>query len=105
MQGLDATKNTKWFASKNRCFYIELSTKTKFIPFKIHDELTKNTGFHRTTKKDFHARIICKEPRIPDILNSFIFVDEREFFFGAKPIFFLAQNLHYDKISITSTQI
>ena len=37
--------------------------KTIFIPFKIHDGLIKNTGCHRTIKKDFHARIICKEPR------------------------------------------
>ena len=77
---------------------------TIFIPFKIHDELTKNTGCYRTTKKHFHARSICKEPRIPDILHSIISVDEKEFFFE-KPIFFLAKNLYQDKIFITSTRI
>ena len=42
----------------------DLSRKTILIPFKIHDELTKNTGCHSTTKKDFHARIICNEPPV-----------------------------------------
>ena len=40
--------------------------QTILIPFKIQDELTKNTGCYSTSKKDFHARIICNEPRVPD---------------------------------------
>ena len=46
-------------------FYIWIiNKKIIFISFKIRDELTKNTGSHGTTNKDF-SRITCKEPRFP----------------------------------------
>ena len=48
-------------------FYIWIiNKKIIFISFKIRDELTKNTGSHGTTNKDF-SRITCKEPRFPVI--------------------------------------
>ena len=84
-RGFEGTIQKIRFAGTNRFTY-ELSKKIIFISFKIRDELTKNTGSHGTTNKDF-SRITCKEPRFPVIcIRLYLWMKrkifKRKIFFG-----------------------